>query len=663
MVWDSPAIQVGIVVMLAVIAGYVLRLEGDEHWRAVLERRFIYGFPLGSAVTVVGVVGFYLVAQSGLTHWGDPVVHAFRSFSYSYVLGWLAAGFAHAGPSHLLGNMMGTVVFSPIVEYAWSHYPPESDGDGDNDGNDDGGDDDDDAEPVPSAEFSFAPPSPLETTTGIEEVPAYKDTDGNGGDANGGDGNGGGVGHWLRTNPWARALVVFPAAMLIVSFMTSFFALGWSLGFSGTVFVLVGFALMVYPLTTVVSMVVFSGLSVVIAALRNPVLVATADPGPPGPPSWVGINVQAHLLGFLIGVLLALVLLSSRDRRPDVTRIAFASVLIVLVRGLWAFAFGSDDVYRQYRGIGVIFVLAIALLVIATVATKDEPLPRPSEGSLLIPSYRTAAWLWLGLVVGGAVALLAWQGVDQGLVATVVALGVVLAFPSFPVLVPERVLSRPLTRRHLVIGGLILVTIIVALPSIPFNLSSMGTDTVPNENGLEIRDYTITYDEEASHGRFDSNDSGVIVVSERREMWSSIVRKGKLAHSGQETVTVGGVAWREEVTVTRTGWNVDGNDSAYVVDLEHDGRESRAFESDPVTARSTIDDRNVTVDPEPNGFYLNVTRAGELLGRVEIPAVNGSETVGDLTIVTEPDGENEGEAVFAERDGTRVLIAESETYG
>lgn len=632
MVADGTGIRLAILLVLGGFIAYVWHLVGRGRWYEVLDERFIYGVPWGTLVTMVGVIGFYLFAQSGLTNWSDPVVHAFRSWSYTYPLGWLSAGFAHAGPNHLLSNMLGTLVLAPIVEYAYGHYPPSK------------------RERRTSAdrlrEYVYPPP------TATDAVPSPAGTPSADGP--------GGLRAKLRTDPRLRAFVVVPLMMIVVSILTSFFALGWSLGFSGTVFALLGFALIYYPITTVIAMVALTAVNVIVAALRQPVLVATTDPGAPGPPGWAGVNVQAHMLGFLIGILLALALLSYRNERPDVGRVAFATVLVVMIRSLWSLALGSDEVYRQYRGIGVVFVLALSFVIVATVAARgDRTLPGPSRPSLL-PTYRRAAWGWLVLLVAGGALILLWQGLSSEAMAAVVATIAVLGIPSLPVLLPGRFGAGPLTYRHLFVGALVLITVIIALPSLIHNLPGMAEDPVPEGEVVEIEDYTITYAENASHGRINTTDSGVIVVSEQREIWSNVVRQSRLAHSGDATVTVGGLGWREELTANRSGWDVAGNDSAYVVDLEYDGEVTRAFESDPVTAQSRIANRSVHVEPTAEAFVLNVTRDGESLGRSAIPALNESIAVGGLDFATEP--HDDGEAVFASRDGTRILIAEEETY-
>jgi hypothetical protein len=218
----------------------------------------------------------------------------------------------------------------------------------------------------------------------------------------------------------------------------------------------------------------------------------------------------------------------------------------------------------------------------------------------------------------------------------------------------------PVTNQHILIVGLVLVTLVVALPSVAGNGLPMADDPVPEGGGIEVADYTVTYAENAPHGRVDGNESGVIVVSERRQVWTTAADKSQLARSGEATVVLGGVGWRETVTANRTGWSVTGGEAAYVVDLTHDGARTRSFTAEQAEADVTIANRTVAVAPAEDGFRLNVTRDGEQIGESAVPAVNETATIGGIQFVTEPDDDTV--AVYAEHDGTRVRIATREQY-
>ena len=262
--------RVGLVAALAFALGVVWYYEGRGRWRARLADRFLLGVPWGTLVTVAVVVGFYLFAQGGLRHWETPVIYPFVTWSYFYPTGLLTAGIAHGSPGHIVGNMAGTLAFAPIVEYAWGHYPPSA----------------------------------------------------RGRDRLGGPTAGSG----LLGRPAVRALVVFPAVLLVAAFVTSAFAAGPGLGFSGAVFAIAGFAVITYPVTTVVAVVAASAVGTVYTALTEPIVRATFEAGGPSLPGWAGIAFQAHMLGFLLGVVAGGLLLARRTRRPALDRVFLGKI-------------------------------------------------------------------------------------------------------------------------------------------------------------------------------------------------------------------------------------------------------------------------------------------------------------------------------------------------
>lgn len=618
MVAGFGTLRIAVVVAVVVALLSLSRFGSPARWYDRLSERFLYGVPWGTLITVVGVVSFYLFVQSGFGHWDSPVVVAFRSWSFTYLDGLLAAGFAHASPDHLIGNMMGTVVLAPIVEYAWGHYPPPR--------------------ATSMGEYTYPPPG----ETDYQRVQPE--------------------GAEWRNRPWVRALLIFPLGVFVVSIVTSVLALGWSLGFSGTVFAFGGFAVVYFPVAAILAMVAFSGVSIVVSVLREPVLRATAGGGAPGPPSWWGVNVQAHLLGFLLGVLLAVALLAYRNERRDPLYVFLATLVFGLTRQLWSLAVsGGDGVFLQQRGIGLVLVIGLTVLIAGIVAVSEDPVPAPLEDIGLIPDRRTLAYLWLaavGLVAGGLVVALAGTGIGLAGGALFVSSLVILVLPALPVAVPDRIATTPTSQRQALVFVLVAIAILVALPSFAFNTPGMSEDPLSGSNALSVQDYQITYAEEIPHGRIDGNESGVIVVSERRDIWSTAVDKGDLARNGEATTILGGFGWRETVTANRTGWNLEGGDSAYVVHLEHDGTEKRLFASEAATARARITNHTVSITPDGDQFRLRAERANETVATTPIPELNETERLGPLRVSTE---RSEGSrSVFAHQNGTRVLIATEE---
>ena len=526
----------GIVVSLAAV---VAASRPDGRWGQLARRRLVMGVPWGTLLAALGVTLFYLVAQDGLVNPRDPVVIPFRAWGYFYPTGMVTAAFAHSGFGHVLGNVVGTLVFGSIAEYAWSHFPRER------------------------GSTSFSSPS---------------------------------------TNPLV-CIAAWTAGVFVAGLLSGLFSLGPVIGFSGVVFAFVGFALVRYPLATVATLAVTSVVTLVYRALRRPEITRTASESF-SRPWWADVAIQGHALGLFLGVVACVALLYRRGVRPSPARVWLAALLVAVDRGLWAvYTIESSDRFRLFRAVGTAAVFLLAATVAAGVAASDRD---------LIPSI-------------------------------------------------------DLSRREAAYGLLLSVLFALALVSVPFNLfvvddPSTGFETA---DAVEVGDYTVFYAEGVENqyipaasvpGRNASADaveaSGVIVVSEERNIWWQVVSKGRLASRGSATVRLGGVTWSEEVQATRNGWNLADGGSAYHVRLAPPDEEgSVVYRSEPATAGARVDGRNVSIAPTNGSFEAVVTRNNETLGRASLPSKGNATSAGGLTV------RREDADLFVERGGTRVRIA------
>jgi len=197
---------------------------------------------------------------------------------------------------------------------------------------------------------------------------------------------------------------------------------------------------------------------------------------------------------------------------------------------------------------------------------------------------------------------------------------------------------------------------------VPANGASLGSGDLP-ENGLEVRDYVVTYEEDVRNAYVDSmplpptaqqniTESGVIVASADRELWTVAVSRSRLALQGDASVTVGGANWRETVQVDRQSWSVVGNDSVYSVALARQTGPSRTvYTSDPSTLDGRIAGRNLTVRSVGSGFEITVRQNGTTVDRGPVPANMSTRTIGGLTF------ERNRSRLYAAGNGTRVIVA------
>ncbi len=538
-----PAWQ-ALVVVAAVASLVALRLLAGPggRWRVAVRRRLLLGVPWGTLLTVLVVLGTYLFLQGGLGHWHRPVVVPFRAWSYFYPLGVLTAGLAHAGPGHLTGNLLGTLVFGSLAEYGWGHFPTER------------------------GSSSFGS---------------------------------------LRSNPYARVLAV-PVVAVLAAVFTGLFGLGPVVGFSGVVFALAGFSLVRLPVATVVALVVGDVLDVFYLSLLNPVITGSGGTSFTTP-WWAGVAIQGHALGVFLGVVVGAVLVHRRDAAPPAARVWLAALAFAVAQGLWAVYAFRGGRYVLYRAGGVALAFVLAALVTAGVT---------ASGATLV----------------------------------------------------DRI---DLSRREAAVGLLVCVLLALSLVAVPYNLLTPAAGDPPDD-AVAVRDYTVYYAEDVPNRLVAAFDvdvpgfetsnvsaSGVIVTSDRRDIWWEQVSTARLAFAGQHRVRVGGVGWRASVVANRSGWSAVGGPTAYRVTLRRPGDPPRvAFRSEPAAAEPTVAGRNVSVAPAADGdrFAVRVRRDNRTLGRAPIPTGNASVRVGGLTLT------RDGRGLFAVRGETRVRVAVRERY-
>jgi membrane associated rhomboid family serine protease len=628
----SPfAVLIALTYAGALVVAYYLG-DGDR-WRERLTDRLYYGVPWGSLLSVAFVLAVYLFVQGGLANWHDPTVIPFRAWSYLYPTGILTAGFAHSSSGHLIGNLVGTLALAPIAELAWGHYPGGS---------------------RRTADIGSAAPS----------------SDGN--DAGG----------WrlraqmLLERPPVRAFVVFPLAVLLLGLLTAVFALGPVIGFSGVVFAFGGFALIRYPIGTLVALLLSSVLSTTYYAAQYPIVHGEISGSAPSAPWWATIAVQGHALGVLLGVVLGLALAYHRDLRLDAGRVLLAMVVYGTTRNLWAiYWYEGNGSYVLFRGLGVSLVVLLGVIVAIAATASDRPIPDAIRRLPRSPTPTQIAVGWLAtlavLVAGVIVAAVAFSWPLPPVAATSVGLAIVLSLPAIWALSSIELDEVP-SGRQAAFGALVALLILLAVPATLPNLVTVGHDPVPNEEALHVEGYTVTYAEDtrdrmipaidlpAVRNRTTVRTSGVIVVNEERSIWTNALSKQYLASEGDGSVTVGGVGWRETIHAERMGWTLTGNETVYAVDLSHDGERIRAFTSDPQRATPRIANHTVVVAPTETDFQLRVFRDGERVGAAPTPAVGNATSVGALTFRTEQ--VDDRITIVAIADGTRVPIAQRETY-
>ncbi|QCJ48075.1 rhomboid family intramembrane serine protease [Haloprofundus sp. MHR1] len=569
-------------VAVAVACLYVAwRLDDRREQRvAALRSRLLYGVPWGTLVSALFVLAVYLVVQGGYQYWYRPVVIPFRAWSYLYPTGMLTAAFSHSGAGHLLGNLFGTLTLAPLVEYAWGHYPTAREGE------------------------SLGPSK------------------------------------W-RADPRVRAFLLFPAAVVAVGLFTALFSVGPIVGFSGVVFAFAGFALVYYPLTTVLALSASRVVDLLYDSLVDPTTVASSRETIVSP-WWAQIAIQGHAIGLLAGVFLALWMVDRRgDEYPSTLRLWTGVLLFSVSQSLWAvYWYRGGDSYVLFRAVGLALVLLLATLVAAAVGASGRPLLGRVGASV-----RERA----GDVVGdGSGRRTRESGDERGGESG------------------GRNGLRSVTGRQAAVALLLVGAAAITGPAIAVNMVTTAGDDSPGES-VQVRGYEVTYAENVTNGMVSVLDlegfgestsvttSGVVVRNPDRNIWTREVSKAQLAFRGRSAVRVGGVGWRETVVANRTGWSLAGSNASYRVTLAVDGDETPAYTSPPATAEPVVAGQNVSIAAENESFRLVVGTENDTVS-APVPRTNESVTLREIRF-TNRDGK-----LYAETNGTRVRVASRERY-
>jgi membrane associated rhomboid family serine protease len=405
------------------------------------------------------------------------------------------------------------------------------------------------------------------------------------------------------THPGVR-IGAFVGVTVVVGILAGMFSLGPVVGFSGVVFAYAGFALVQLPVLTLVVVLGGGAVDLLYRSLNRPTVQSATGPSFSSP-WWAEVAIQGHALGLFVGVVLGVALVRRREAFPNPLYLFVATVAFGVDRGLWAvYGFLGNGRFELYRAGGLALLFVMAGLVTAAATARQRTLVARID----LRSHEAAVGLTL---------------------AVLVALSVV---------------------------------------AVPYNLLALGAgDGLADRPAVEVRDYEVYYAENVQDRLVggidvpgldtDVRTSGVIVVSEERNIWWTAFGKRALAFGGDRYVRLGGVGWRETVRANRTGWSAVGNASAYRVRLKPLGGEYvTAYQSAPVRAEPTIGGRNVTLFPTNAGFGVAVTRGNETLGTAPIPANASAVNVGGLLL------ENDGGRLFVVDGGTRVRVANRERY-
>lgn len=286
----------------------VTRYSEDETLVAPLRKRLLLGIPWGTIVVVGLVYAVYRLLQGGAQP-GGPIVVGFRSWSLWYPQGILLSSFSHASQSHVIGNLLGTVAFAPLVEYAWGHYPQQRG----------------------SQSFSS----------------------------------------W-QTNPFVR-IALFVVAVFVVGLAGAVLVPGAVIGFSGVVFAFAGFAIVTRPITSVLAILGIQAVSLVRRAFMIPFETAAAEPtvvSPSWANTALQGHLFGLVVGVLLGAFLVQTREEWPSLRRIWFAALVFSISRSMYAVYWYL--GADE-FVFFRGIGTAGVFVLASVIALTALSWDRP--------------------------------------------------------------------------------------------------------------------------------------------------------------------------------------------------------------------------------------------------------------------------------------------------
>jgi len=368
------------------------------------------------------------------------------------------------------------------------------------------------------------------------------------------------IGHKDSRRPLLRALVGIPLAFYTVGVFISVFSLGPSIGFSGVLFFFVGFVVVFYPVVSVGLIVVSTVFRSVVGALFSPVTVQSSVETVTTTPSWANIAVDAHMLGFLLGVGIA-VLLARRRRQMSVDgyRVGAAVLFVGTAQGLHLVWLASGSSYVLYRALGVSIVTALAVLIAFGTSVEHEAQP-------------------------------------------------FLKLEELP------------ARRAASVGALVLPIVLICVVGF---IAGLGTvSTVDEVETVDVGDYSVWYGENVENERVISipfieftpanfTASGVIVTSEERGAWRRMSSTQELRSDPHRSFLVGGLTWDEKVRVQRVGMSSPTGEDSYSVFLSAENESRAVFDSSSAETGVSIDGWSIGLSVKDGERAVTMEREGE----------------------------------------------------
>lgn len=390
-------------------------------------------------------------------------------------------------------------------------------------------------------------------------------------------------------------IIMFVVAVVAFGVASSFVTPGASLGASGIVFAICGVVIVLTPKLAILGLVVVEPVRVLVEAVVSPVYTTTGHSVAGG----LDVSFTSHVFGLCVGVFIAYFVrhrLRADGERVSPGHIAVALFAFAVMTNLYAFTQPvSSDTALVLHAIGVAFVLV--LVVLSVLLSIDERI-------------------------------------------------VVLK-------------SVDLSAREIAVGSFICIILAFSVIGVVYNV----VPVTPGESqgSVEVNEYTVMYGEEVDDAYSTAfstasvvdppKQSGVIVTSDKRNVWHVAVTPSELRANQEVSVPVGGIGWREDVSVQWSEWRIAGQQPVYSVTADQNGETTVLYDSTAVTAPHRVDGNSIQIGSDDGEFTVTVQSERGMVETVSVPDRGESVSVNGITI------ERQSGVLYAGSGDTSVRVA------
>lgn len=512
--------------------------------RKITKNRLYLSFPVGTILVITINLAIYLCIQRGLWHFNTPLWIPFTTSGIQNITGTLIGSWTHIGPSHLFSNMLGTMIFAPIAEIIFNTK---------------------------------------KTKINLKKITKRDITSLN-------------YLEKISKKPFYRAIVLFPLTWFFLGIIISLSS-PVGLGFSGIVFGLIGFILIIKPLLVIYLYLIQILINNLLSAFTEPIII-TKTVTETTEPIWVNLGVWAHVIGFLLGTLLGISLYLLKEdleiKKPEPSYVFFATLIIGFTKGLdWLFKMESRGEYVLYSALGFLFILILAFLFTEfwekypnTYSKKIEYLGNKTRFFEETKSIFNDHRLYL----------------------------------------------------------FILFSIILLMSSFMVTAKTINDPPAISNDSIEINNYEIWYEEK----------TGVLVYNEEKNIYSLLINDRELFNQRKKTFYLGNLLNEEKISLKNIVFKSINQNEVKIIEISYDKKSTKLFKSTEKETGIRVNNNSVSMKLLKNNsiqIKINDTHGSEAI--INSGSNETKELKKNIEIYFE-----EHKLVLEDKSGIKTIIGE-----